>query len=122
MVGGVRKVLVVDDESSMRFLYRMLLESEGFEVIEACHGAEAVALIEEGRPDLVVTDVVMPVMNGRQLIDWLRANVETAGVPILAISSQPNPRVPGADLTLERPSEIPTLPDAARELARRIGS
>jgi two-component system alkaline phosphatase synthesis response regulator PhoP len=85
-VASVPKVLVVDDESSMRFLYRMLLESEGFEVIEACHGAEAVALVKEGRPDLVVTDVMMPVMDGRELIEWLRANEQTAGIPILAIS------------------------------------
>jgi CheY-like chemotaxis protein len=113
------KVLVVDDESSMRFLLRMLLESDGFDVVEAAHGAEALAKVHQARPDLVVTDLMMPVMDGRGLIDRLRGDEETAGIPIVALSSRPNPSVPGADAVLEKPFGIQELPDAARALVGR---
>ena len=60
----MRTILVVDDESSMRFLLRMILESAGYEVVEAPHGAAALERAKESPPDLVVTDLMMPVMNG----------------------------------------------------------
>ena len=67
------EILVVDDESSMRFLLRMTFEIEGHEVDEAPNGLAAIEGIEGGRvPDLVATDYMMPVMNGGELIARLR--------------------------------------------------
>lgn len=111
------RVLVVDDESSVRFLLRMLLESEGFDVIEAKHGAEALVRVNEISPQLVVTDLMMPVMDGRELIDRLRSDDATAAIPILALSARPDPCVAGADVALEKPFDIDALLDAAQALA-----
>ena len=113
------RVLVVDDESNMRFLLRTLLESEGFEVAEAYHGAAALERVKEQQPDLIVTDLMMPVMNGRELVERLRADAETSGIPILVISSSPNVEVAGADAALRKPFEIDALIDTARSLSRR---
>ncbi len=115
----MRKILVVDDESSMRFLLRMVLETGGFEVVEAHHGAVALERVKEEEPDLVVTDLMMPVMNGRELIGRLRADAKTAGIPILVLSSKPDAEVTEADGFLRKPFEIDALLDTARSLCRK---
>lgn len=115
-------VLVVDDESSMRFLFRMLLESEGFEVIEAANGTDALARMEEDRPDLVLTDLMMPVMGGRELIDRLRGDERTERIPIVAVSARADPNVPGADAAMEKPFDVHSLVDVVRSLTERDGT
>ncbi len=116
---SLHKVLVVDDESNMRFLLRRVFETEGFEVVEAHHGAAALERVKEEEPDLVVTDLMMPVMNGRELIERLRADGETAGIPILVFSANANAEVAGANAVLRKPSDIDALLDTARSLPRK---
>ncbi|MGH3026858.1 MAG: ATP-binding response regulator, partial [Gaiellaceae bacterium] len=116
-IRDMAKVLIVDDESNMRFLLRMLLESDGYDVVEAKHGAEALTVVTEAEPDIVVTDLMMPIMNGRQLIANLRSTAETAEIPILVVSSRPNANVPGADAILRKPFDIEELLATARSLA-----
>lgn len=115
----MHKVLVVDDESNMRFLLRMVLETDGFEVVEANHGAAALERVKEEKPDLVVTDLMMPVMNGRELIERLRADAETAGIPILVVTANTNAEVAGADAALRKPFDMEALLDTARSLGRK---
>lgn len=116
---SVSKILVVDDESNMRFLLRMVFETEGFEVVEANHGAAALELVREEQPDLIVTDLMMPVMDGRDLVERLRADAETAGIPILVLSANRNLEVAGADLAMSKPFDPDALLDAARSLSRK---
>jgi two-component system response regulator (stage 0 sporulation protein F) len=59
-----KRILVVEDEEVLRFLYEEELKSEGYEVLTAGNGKEAVQKVEEGKPDLVILDIVMPVMDG----------------------------------------------------------
>jgi CheY-like chemotaxis protein len=59
-----KRVLIVDDFAEIRAAMRSLLEEEGFEVWEACDGAEGVQKAQEVKPDLVILDLLMPVMNG----------------------------------------------------------
>jgi len=114
------KVLVVDDEPNMRFLLGMILESDGYEVVEAKHGAAALERVKEERPDLVVTDLMMPVMNGRELIERLRSDDETAAMPILVVSSRPTADVPGgADAVLSKPFDLDPLLETVRSLCRK---
>jgi CheY-like chemotaxis protein len=114
---SVMKILIVDDESSMRFLLRITLESAGYEVLEAPHGAAALELVKESRPNLVVTDLMMPVMNGRDLVGRLRADPETAGIPILLLSANPHVEVAAADAILGKPFDSEAVVEAARSLA-----
>ena len=80
------RILVVDDEPDQRFLLRRILEKAGHEVTDVCDGAAALAAVLERRPDLLVTDIMMPVMNGVELIGRLRSDPAMAGIPILAAS------------------------------------
>jgi CheY-like chemotaxis protein len=82
----VSRILVVDDEPDQRFLLRRMFERAGHEVIDAIDGAAALRAVRESAPDLVVTDMMMPIMDGMELIRCLRGDPATAHIPILAAS------------------------------------
>jgi circadian clock protein KaiC len=84
------RILVVDDEPDERFLLRRLFERAGHEVTDANDGSAALAAVRESPPDLVVTDMMMPVMDGAELIRRLRGDPATAGIPILASTGDPD--------------------------------
>jgi len=67
------KILVVDDEPSIRFSLTELLDEAGHEVREAPHAPAALALLDDSPADLVISDLTMPAMDGLQLLDELRA-------------------------------------------------
>jgi CheY-like chemotaxis protein len=98
------KVLIVDDEAGLRFVLRVTFELAGHSVTEAADGRSALEQVRSSRPDLVTTDFMMPVMDGGELIEQLRADPQTAAIPVLLISSSPvAARVPGADHFMEKP-------------------
>jgi two-component system cell cycle sensor histidine kinase/response regulator CckA len=71
--GGMTGVLVVEDEPAIRRLFTLCLRAHGYHVVEACNGADALAIVKQvGHVDLVLTDVVMPVMTGPELVAALR--------------------------------------------------
>src|ERR1022692_4687332 len=84
------RILVVDDEPDERFLLRRRLEQAGHEVTDAADGAAALAIVRASPPDLVITDMMMPVMDGAELIQRLRSDPVTAGIPIIASTGNSN--------------------------------
>lgn len=80
----MKQILVVDDEAPVRMIIRDVLESEGYTVSEAADGADALRQLKTQHVDLLVTDLVMPIKNGIDLI--LDLKMEHPGVPVLAIS------------------------------------
>jgi PAS domain S-box-containing protein len=80
------RVLIVDDDRKILDLLVELLELEGYEIAGAADGAEAVELVQSFAPDVVVSDVVMPVMDGLELCRRLKENPRTSYVPVLLIS------------------------------------
>ena len=82
------KVLFVDDEPLARDLFRMVLERAKFQVINAEDGLEALAVIKEQKPDAAILDVMMPGMDGFSLCRALRAEPETAALPIIILSAR----------------------------------
>ena len=82
-----RKILVVDDEEVIRHNVRRLLELEGFEVICAAGGHEALELASSQLPDVVVCDLVMPDMNGYAVLHGLRTQSETAAIPFILLTA-----------------------------------
>ena len=83
--GGAR-ILIADDDSTMRVITRAVLEQEGHIVEEAADGDEACRLFEELRPDLVLMDINMPVMDGLRACEQMRRQPELGGVPILLVT------------------------------------
>ena len=79
------KILIVDDESDIRKIVRLLLERRGHLVIEAANGCDAVALVREQSPDLIVMDIMMPKMSG---IDAVKAIREFSTAPIIFLTAR----------------------------------
>jgi chemotaxis protein histidine kinase CheA/ActR/RegA family two-component response regulator len=82
------RVLVVDDSMSVRRAVATLLEDQGYEVALARDGLEAVKALEAARPDVLLTDLEMPNMNGLELTAHLRSRPEHAGLPVIMITSR----------------------------------
>lgn len=80
------KVLVVEDDASLRVVIRMVLERGGYEVDEAAHGRAALESVAASRPDVVLADMKMPIMGGLELIERLRSNSTSAGIPVVLLS------------------------------------
>ncbi|WP_073265679.1 response regulator [Cryptosporangium aurantiacum] len=112
------RILVVDDEPDLRFLLRRIFTRAGHEVTEAGDGAAALASVYEARPDLIVTDMTMPVMGGVELIRRLHADPTTATIPILAVSGDWQLAV-DADATLAKPYQRAELLSVADDLLRK---
>jgi two-component system OmpR family response regulator len=81
----VSKILVVDDDAHIRELVRVFLRNDGFEVIEAADGVEALLVLDSVKADLVVIDVMMPKMDGWELCQELKA---TFDIPILMLTAK----------------------------------
>jgi len=83
------RVLLVDDEVSSAEVLGLILAEEGYLVTTAADGKQALARLDEARPDILVTDFMMPVMNGAELVKAVRAVPGYENVPVLLISGAP---------------------------------
>jgi len=79
-------ILVIDDSKTQVHLLRNVLEKEGYRTVAAYNGEQGVDLTKLQRPDLVLMDIVMPVMNGFQATRAIKKNDATKGIPIIVIS------------------------------------
>jgi chemosensory pili system protein ChpA (sensor histidine kinase/response regulator) len=83
-----QRVLVVDDDDAVRTLCSVNLELKGLSVLEAADGLDALALVRGELPDLVITDVSMPRLDGFELAAALRADERTSGIPLVFLSGE----------------------------------
>jgi CheY-like chemotaxis protein len=82
-----RTILLVDDEPMWLDAMSLILKDEGYKAITVTSGEEALLKLEKRKPDLIMTDVRMPVMNGFDLYQRIRENPKLAGVPVVFMSS-----------------------------------
>lgn len=79
-------ILIAEDNDDARYVFSAILHFDGYRIVEATNGSDAVARAQEHAPDLIITDINMPVMDGFEAARLLRAGGSTAGIPILAIT------------------------------------
>ena len=112
---GSRVILVVDDDPDILEALTEILAGEGFEVLAARHGEEALAHFSSGPPDLVLLDLMMPVMDGWEFASRMRKNPDWADVPILVLSADRNVGVKAKEIGaigyLPKPFELSALLD-----------
>jgi len=82
------KILVAEDSSTVRKLVAARLSADGFEVLEAADGEEALILAKNDHPDLVVLDKMMPKLDGFEVVRALREDPETSAVPIVMLTDR----------------------------------
>jgi len=85
---SVPRILVVDDQPDIRLMCRVNLQLEGYEVIEAGDGEAGLETVRNERPDLVLLDVMMPGLDGWQFMEAIKADEETARIPIVLLTAR----------------------------------
>ncbi len=114
-------ILIVEDEPHVRDLIKIILEMEGFEILLASNGKEALDIIHKNPPHLVITDIMMPEMDGIQLFLTLRDSEETSSIPVvmLTVKSQmediKSASLLGVDAYLTKPFDPRELIGIVRE-------
>lgn len=119
-----RTILLADDHEDNRLALLTVLEREGYRTLGAANGQEAIKVAREHQPDLILMDLAMPVMDGRQAMRELRADERTAGIPIVVLTAmalsvdEDRLVAEGFDGLLIKPCMPPHL---VAEVRRRVG-
>jgi DNA-binding response OmpR family regulator len=109
------KILIVEDDPDARKVLSLILKLDGFEVAVVPGGQEAIQFLTESLPDLVLLDVMMPVMDGYAVCSWIRANPATVKLPVVMLSGKADPESVarglevGADEYLAKPIKPSSL-------------
>lgn len=117
-----RTILIVEDDLETRLFYSDALARGGFRIDQAHNGHQALEKALKSVPDLVLTDIAVPGMDGIELCRRLRADVRTRGIPLLAITGyedrhyEDRARLAGADHVLTKPCDAERLVNEARRL------
>ena len=103
-------VLLVEDDNDLRRLYQRVFENAGFETTEAGNGTQAIAALEQSRPDAVLLDIAMPEVSGAAVIDHIRSKLKWDDLPIVVITAYPyfleSSAAAGATHALLKPVEM----------------
>jgi DNA-binding response OmpR family regulator len=119
------RLLIVDDERANRDLLAIMLAPEGFDVVAAASGEEALALVAGHAPDAILLDVMMPGMDGYQVVSAIRSNPATKHIAIVMITGRDDSQTRslalkvGADDFLSRPVDRTELCERVRTLLHR---
>jgi DNA-binding response OmpR family regulator len=121
------KILLAEDDDDLRALYGYMLAAAGYKVNAVRNGLEALAEMQVNLPDVVVTDIAMPVLSGFDLIVAVRSNVELADLPVVAITSFGEDicelaRAAGATDAIDKPTELESMREVIDAAVSRSSS
>ncbi len=85
------KILVAEDEPASRLIFSTLLKDYGYEVLSCENGLECVNIAKREKPDIILLDIRMPVMDGYEVMKILKSNSETKDIPVIVISANSDP-------------------------------
>ena len=113
------RILVVDDEIEIRRILRRLLEAEGYDVVEAADGLSAYDKALSQQPDVILLDLLMPSMDGFEVLDALKGNPTTKPIPVIILTAK---RLPEYELRAIRAGALDfiTKPWASGEIEDRV--
>jgi two-component system chemotaxis response regulator CheY len=115
-------VLTIDDSVTMRDMLRLALVEAGFNVVQAIDGVNGLEVLREARPDIIITDINMPRLDGFGLIEKVREDPEHRAIPILVLTTESDParrdraRCAGATGWIVKPFNPVKLVDAVRRV------
>ncbi len=111
------RLLVVDDDRDTRETLRTALEDQGYTVAVAANGAEAMHKLEERPPRLVLLDLMMPIVDGWEVLDRMRANPALDGVAVCICTALSPPKGTRADFVLQKPFDVGAVMDVVERVA-----
>jgi CheY-like chemotaxis protein len=115
-------VLLVEDNEDNRIVYATVLEHFGFHVLQACNGEDGVRLAQEARPDVVLMDISIPIIDGWSATSLIKADPRTAEIPVIALTAHALPEdrekslAVGCDGYLAKPCEPSRVLSEVRRL------
>ncbi len=119
------RVLLIDDDAQVLKLMSVNFELDGYNVVSASSGEEALDIVASAKPDVVVCDVMMPGMDGLEVVRRLRADPTTEHLPVVVVSAKAqrsdvsDGRFAGADEYVVKPFDPQDLLDAVERLLKR---
>jgi DNA-binding response OmpR family regulator len=120
---SLRKVLVVEDDPQLRNMYRMALRAAGYAVVAVEDGADALRQIEQALPALVVLDLGLPRLDGRDVHSELKARSDTRNIPVVVVTGADIDGLDTRDFAciLRKPCDADRLVVAVEQCLRRAG-
>lgn len=116
----MKTILVVDDELGITNVVVAALEDDGYRVLSASNGVEALQQVREANPDLVICDFMMPLLDGAGLVQEMRSSQMHQSIPIILMSAMPETvirrRFDGYDAFLRKPFRVAALLESIRAL------
>lgn len=116
-------ILIIDDDPTVQMLFHQFLSGEGYEITQAADGIEGMQCLEENLPDLIITDIMMPKMDGLEILQAIRK--QYSEIPVIAISGGmrcapinflPHAKVFGACQVFEKPVPLDVLLSTVKSL------
>lgn len=115
-----RKILLVDDSPQSRAIYRNKLNMEGFTVIEASNGVEALRYLRETNPDLVILDLWMEGIDGFKILQLMQLNSELKGIPVIVLSARSVPADIQKAIALGARDYLPKMTTTPLKLSEKV--
>ncbi len=84
---GTKRILLVEDEPMLSNLLRQRLEKEGFQVVLAHDGSEAIKFLKENKPDLILLDIILPKMSGFEVMEMMKSDPTLQSAPVVVVSN-----------------------------------
>jgi two-component system response regulator VicR len=112
--------MVVDDEPDLLEVVRLILESDGYQVVTAGSGQEALDKMEKEKPDLVLLDIIMPKMDGWEVFSRIKADPKTTDIPVIMLTAKDQRIDKLIGLHVVRVDDYITKPFGRAELLERI--
>lgn len=113
-------ILIVEDDSDLRRLYAIGLNQRGFAVKLAANGAEAVERVGQEEPDLILLDLIMPIMDGWEVIEKVNFNGRPRAIPVVVISGAPKPEEPTPPCIVGWLSKPVSLEELVQTISRQF--
>jgi len=114
-----KKILVVDDEQDLLDLMEIILGGEGYSIVTAVNGSEALTRVGEEHPDLILLDVMMPIMDGWEVLKTLKNNEQTSTIPVVLVTAKIGSEDRRRGL-MEGAADYICKPFAPREVINRV--
>ncbi len=115
----VFKVLIIDDDKMLHQMLKVVLGANGFDVVSALTGEEGLSLAGAVKPDIIVLDVMMPGIKGRDVCRTLKANADTRAIPVLILSAKDSDDDVAAELAAGAVAHL-TKPVNSASLVRKV--
>lgn len=115
-----KKVLIVEDDKDFQDIYSLYLQGESFEVLKAFDGSQGLAVLDKETPDLIILDIIMPVMDGEEFYVRMRELEKCRSIPVIvaSVNEKLPPRIAelgGTARVLKKPFDIEAMLQAVRE-------